>query len=202
ARRHLTAVLSRQPENARYHALMAAILNEDPKADPHRAADHYRQSLRLQPHQPDCLSDFGLLALRLGQTEEGLAALRQAVELAPNDPEVLGKLVTGLQELDQTEEARQVLIAALFRNSWDGRFRDLWNNFQYDQLRDRQSMARRAQEEPEGEEDRPAVLPFVAPPPSPSPVPQSAKRIRRDKPSPLPPPHIPGAARVPGRKHA
>src|SRR5438067_2205023 len=47
ARRHLTALLVQRPDSARYHYLMANALNYDTKADPQRAAEHYRQSLRL-----------------------------------------------------------------------------------------------------------------------------------------------------------
>src|SRR5438874_10813929 len=71
ARRHLTALLVQRPDSARYHYLMANALNNDMKADPQRAADHYRKSLRLDPQQPTCLGEFGLPSLRLGQTEDG-----------------------------------------------------------------------------------------------------------------------------------
>ena len=91
ARRHLTAVLVQRPDSARYHYLMASAHNGDAKCDPQRAAEHYRKSLQLDPGQPRCLGEFGLLALRLGCTEEGLASLRRAVELAPDDPEEIGR---------------------------------------------------------------------------------------------------------------
>src|SRR6516165_3949935 len=116
ARRHLTAALVHQPQSARYHYLMATALAGDPRADHTRAADHYRQSLKLHPEQPACLAEYGLLALRLGQTDEGLASLLRAVELAPNDATVVGSLAQGLTEEGRREEARSILRAALFRN--------------------------------------------------------------------------------------
>ncbi len=66
ARRHLSAALGHQPNQARYHFLMATAWDADQKGDPHKAADHYRRSLELDPHQPHCLGEFGLLALRQG----------------------------------------------------------------------------------------------------------------------------------------
>ena len=51
----LGALLIQRPDSARYHYLMANALNNDTKADPQRAADHYRKSLRLDPKQPACL---------------------------------------------------------------------------------------------------------------------------------------------------
>jgi tetratricopeptide (TPR) repeat protein len=200
ARRHLTAALVQRPQSARYHFLLAQALNADPRGDSHRAAEHYRKSLELDPEQPACLGEFGLLALRLGQTEEGLTSLRRAAELAPNDPEVIQRLAAGLQESEQAEEARAVLLAALFRNSRDPRFRRLWNDFQFRQLCDEQA-ARSRGSEGEGKPG-PTLLPFVRPAPDANPSPSHGKRVRHDGPTLLPPPHLPGPARLPDRKHA
>jgi Tfp pilus assembly protein PilF len=202
ARRHLKAVLVQQPENARYHHLMAAALAADSQSDPQRAADHYRRSIQLDPEQPRVLGEFGLLAIRLGQTDEGLAALCRAVELSPNDPEIVNSLAKGFVEVDRIDEAREVLTAAMFRNSRDHRFRELWNVLRFRLLSEAQAAARRKVEAARQEEEGPTILPFVRPAPG-TEVPSSGgKRIRRDRPSPLRPPHFPGWTTMPDRKHA
>jgi tetratricopeptide (TPR) repeat protein len=199
ARRHLTAALVHQPDCARYHYLMAIALESDDRADRHRAADHYRASLRLDPDQPDCLGDFGLLALRLGQTEEGVRCLYRAVELAPDDPEAVSRLVEGLQEEGRPEEARRALHAALFRNPRDRRVRKLWEDFQFDQLRREQERDRRHAFDLGGEAEGPNLLPFIRLAPGTAPGP---RRVPRDPPSPPSPPHASRPAGLPNRRHA
>lgn len=202
ARRHLTAALAHRPNNARYHYLMATAWEADQKGDRQRAAEHYRRSLQLEPKQPDCLSEFGLLAVRLGQTEEGLKCLKQAVELTPNAPQVVHRLVRGLREAGQADEARNVLRAALFRNPRDGRFRKLWNDFQFQQLRRHQETARQSGEEDEAGGERPVLLPFVRPEPTETPSRGSRKILRRDAASPPAPPHAPRSDRISDQKPA
>lgn len=199
ARRHLTALLVQRPDNARYHYLMANALNNDTKADPQRAAEHYRQSLQLDPKQPLCLGEFGLLALRLGATEEGLSSLRQSVELCPNDPDVVGRLAEGLRQEGEIDEARSLLRAATFRNPRDARFRKLWNDFQFRQLRELQDAARQ-HVIPPSQRKVPWLLPFVRPEPGTDAAPRAGKKlVRRDAPAPL---HPPRAPRLPDKKHA
>jgi len=202
ARRHLAAALIQQPESAHYHYLMAAALSGDDQGDPHRAAEHYRRSLQLKPDQPRCLAEFGLLAIRLGQSDEGLSCLRRAVELAPADPEAVSRLVTGLRQLDRTDEARTALRAAIFRNPRDGRFRRLWDDFMFELLHEEQEAARKAEEARAFEGKGPTLLPFVRPEPGAPSMRLGGKRLRCDRPAPLPPPHLPGPARLPDRKHA
>jgi len=201
ARRHLTAALVHQPDNARYHYLMATALSGDDKADRQRAAEHYRKSLHLDPEQPNCLSEFGLFALRRGQTEEGLRCLRRAVELAPTNPKVVRKLVEGLREEDRTEEARRVLQAALFRNSRDPRFRRLWNEFQFQQLHQEQQR-RRQNALAAAEDPGPVLLPFVRPAAETVPARSRRKIIRHDTPSPPSPPHAPRPEGMPNQRRA
>jgi tetratricopeptide (TPR) repeat protein len=201
ARRHLTAALVYRPANGHYHYLMAVALENDESGDRHRAAEHYRKALRLDPNQPDWLGDFGLLALRLGQTEEGLRCLRRAVELAPDDPEVVGRLAEGWQDEGRPEEARRALQAALFRNPGDRRFRRLWEDFQFDRLR-RQQEQRRRQARLGGGDDRPTLLPFVRLETGRPSNRLSRKIIRRDPPSPPAPPHTTRRAGLPHRRHA
>ncbi len=160
ARRHLTAALRHQPDNARYHYLLATTLQADEGADLQRAGEHYRRALELDPGHVKCLADYGHLLLRLGQTEEGLDYLRQAAERAPEDVEVLGKLVKGLRLAGRTAEARSVLQIALFRNARSPRFRKLWNEFRFQEARRRRE-TERLQSGDDVEIEQPILLPFV-----------------------------------------
>ena len=199
ARRHLAAALTHCPDNARYHFVMASILDQDEEADPQKAYEHYRRSLQLDPDQAGCLGDFGLLALSLGDADEGLQALRRAVELAPDDPETVGKLVEGLSELDQANEARRVLWAALFRNPRHAGFRKLWSDFQFQQLYTAQEAARPA---PQAAAERPVVLPFIRLAPHTLPKSGGQKVVRKDRQSVPPPPHSPSPKGLPGKRRA
>jgi tetratricopeptide (TPR) repeat protein len=201
ARRHLTAALTHAPDSARYHYLLATAADGDDRPNPERAAEHFRKSLELDPNQPRCLGEYGLLALRLGRIDEGLDCLRRGAELAPDDPDAVGRLVTGLQELDEDDEARQVVRAALFRNTRDPRFRRLWDDFQFQRLHDEQAAARRGVAASGRAADGPDVLPFVRPEPSPT-APPRQRTIRRDRPSAPAGPHLPRPLHVPDKKHA
>jgi Tfp pilus assembly protein PilF len=161
ARRHLQAVLVRRPNNARYHYWFAVAFDGDEKSQNQVAYDHYRRSLELDPQQVDCLSDFGLLALKLGKDEEGLQALRRAVELAPDDADtVVGKLVEGLRFCGQLEEARQTLRRGLFRNPRNSAFHKLWNEMRFQRAYEAQQAGfRRGDGCPDIEE--PILLPYL-----------------------------------------
>jgi tetratricopeptide (TPR) repeat protein len=202
ARRHLTAALAHQPNNARYHHLMAVAWAADEKGDRRRAADHYRQALRLDSDQPHCLSEFGLLALEIGQTEEGFQCLFRAAELAPNDSLVVGRLAEGLVQEDRIDEARRALQAALFRNSRDARFRKLWNDFQFQQLQQQQQRGGYTNDGADDAEG-PTLLPFVrGAVPQAGAAPGPAKIIRCDGPAAPAAPHKTGRRGLPRRRHA
>jgi tetratricopeptide (TPR) repeat protein len=198
ARRHLTALLVQCPDNARYQYLMASAYDQDERADPHRAAEHYRKSLELYPKQVRCLGEFGLLALRLGQPEEGLKCLRQAVELAPHDVEAMSRLVEGLRQEGLDDEARDALLAARFRNGRDSRFVKLWNDFQFRILHGEQRR-RAAHIRQIAEGRRPHILPFVRVVNDPE---RGEQVVRLDAPTLPQPPHKPQGGRVRGKKHA
>jgi tetratricopeptide (TPR) repeat protein len=189
ARRCLTAVLAGSPDNARAHYLMAVACRAEGRGDLKRAARHYRRSLELDGECVECLCEFGLLAVQSGQSDEGLACLCRAYELRPNDPEPLGRLVEGLCQAGQAEEARRVLRAALFRRPRDARFRRLWHDFQFQQLRQRQELDRLNAEQLGVAGEAPVLLPFVRvqpAEPTPDPIPTV---VRRDPAGPLPGPH-------------
>ena len=190
ARRHLAAALGYCPTNAQYHYLMAAAVDADDDADKQRALKHYRRSLRLDPDQPTCLVDYGLLCVELGRAGAGLRALRRAVRLRPDDPDVVGAAVEAMCEVDRANEARRLLLAARFRNARDPRFQRLWDDFQFQQARTAQAAKRGGRKSSAGE---PVVLPFVRPAASGT---DAGKRVRRDRPAPLPKPHAPKRIRL------
>jgi tetratricopeptide (TPR) repeat protein len=198
ARRHLTAALGHRPDSARYHYLMARAVNGGAAADPRRAAEHYRRSLELNPDQPRCLCAYGTLALELGRREEGLECLRRAAELAADDPEIVRQVAAGLRQAACADEALAVLRAARFRNPRDARFRKLWGDFQFQQLRREQDIAR-ARAEHAGD-DGPVLLPFLRL--TACEAPRARKVVRHDAPAPLPPPHGAGSSRLPPQRHA
>jgi len=202
ARRHLVAALIHNPKNARYHYLLALAHDQDEQGDPRSASNHFRQSLALDPNQPRCLGEFGILCLCLGNNEEGLQALRRGVDLAPDDPDTVAKLVEGLCLAEQPEEARLALRAALFRNPKHQGFRKLWDDFQWEQLYEEQEAEREVARAALDQSDEPVMLPFKRLAPDDVPVAQVRKRIRRDAPSTPLPPHTPRPDRLPGRKHA
>jgi tetratricopeptide (TPR) repeat protein len=200
ARRRLTALLSGQPSNARYHYQMARAVAADPRADRGRALEHCRRAVTLAPEHAGYLSTLGLLALRDGRDEEGLSCLRRARRVAPDEPRVVRRLAKGLCRLGRADEARAVLLAARFRNRRDGRFQRLWRDFQFQQLRRNQEEQRRAR----GAgitTDAPPLLPFVRLLATRTPHGDDTV-IRADAPAVLPAPHLPRPLRRPDQRHA
>ncbi len=200
ARRCLTAALRHRPECARYHHLMGNATQAEDRGNLDRAAEHYRRSLEIDPEQVKCLGDYGLLAVRLGRIEEGLARLRAAVEKAPEDAEALAKLVKGLRLCGRGDEARAALRAGLFRNPRSPRFRKLWLEFQFQQLRQQRELERLDAEGTTLDDSEPVLLPFVRPVREGPAEGATPTILRRDDAGPLPPPHHPRRLR-PGQRH-
>jgi tetratricopeptide (TPR) repeat protein len=161
ARRHLTAALLHNPNHAEYHYQLARACQADGRGDLLRAGEHYRRALELQPDHVNALVYGGLLALKSGQTRQGLEDLRRALELAPDAPDVLGRVARGLSRTGRTDEARNLLRAALFRNPRQPAFRKLWNLFQFQQLRRQQEEERLRRQVDHPEQDGPRLLPFI-----------------------------------------
>jgi tetratricopeptide (TPR) repeat protein len=200
ARRCLTAALRHRPECARYHHLMGNAVQAEDRGNLERAAGHYRRALEIDPGQVQCLCDYGLLAVRLGRIEEGLARLREAVERAPADAEALAKLVRGLRMCGRGDEARAALRAGLFRNPRAPRFRKLWLEFQFQQLRQQRELERLDRAGATLDDSEPVLLPFVRPVRE-GPAPGATPTIlRRDDAAPLPPPHHPRRLRRPDQR--
>jgi tetratricopeptide (TPR) repeat protein len=188
ARRHLTAALRHQPAEGRYHYLMGTACLAEGRGDLERASDHFRRALELEPTLVKCLLDYGLLAIRLGRTDEGIARLRQAAELSPDDPVVIARLAKGLRQTGRSDDARAVLRAALFRNPRQPRFRRLWQEFQFQQLRQEQERQRLDREGLADNADEPVLLPFVRLVTG-EPAPELADGVRTDGPATLSGPH-------------
>jgi len=158
ARRHLLAAVRLWPANPRAHFLLGLAWSYDPEGDLHKAAGHYRRALRLSPRLARCRGELGLVALRLGEHEEGLTLLREAAEQAPADAAAAGRLVRGLLLCGRPEEAVATVRAALFRAPRCPRLHKLWIDLQLAALRrDRDTSAARTRE-PEA-----VVLPFLRP---------------------------------------
>ncbi len=200
ARRHLAAVLAQQPGNARSHFLMATAVAADDQAEPQRALEHLCQAVALEPDNADYWCEFGLTALELDKTEDGLQALRRAFKLAPDNAEVVAKVAEGLRLAGRLDEARTLLRTAQFRNPRDGRFTNLWKDFQFQVLHNEQE-ARRRQTQP-AEERGPILLPFVRPAAGSPPRRSGRRHYRTDDASPPTGPHGPNFRRISNKKHA
>jgi len=188
ARRHLAAALAHQPRSSRYHALMGgALAADDRRGDRERALEHYRLAIDLDGDDPSCLSEYGLLAVRMGETEKGFAALRQAVELSPDKPELVTRLLDALCEEGREDEARQVLRLAVFQNPRDSRFQRLYSDWRFHELRRHQQSKMRDMTTASGTSG-PRILPFVhmMDENRESRVGVSRKIVRRDPPAPHP----------------
>jgi Tfp pilus assembly protein PilF len=182
ARRHFAVALSHRPDSARYHFLLATAFAADKQGDLAQAEAYYRRALELDPGHVRCRSDAGLLLLRLGRTDEGLALLREAVERAPGNAEALAKLARGLVQAGRADEAHAALRVGVFRNGRDGRFRKLWDDFRFHRLRGRQEAER-----PDANDEEPVLLPFVRVERGATAAPAAPTILRRDDATPLPP---------------
>jgi tetratricopeptide (TPR) repeat protein len=199
ARRHLTAALAQQEDNSRYHYLMAWAIEDDHRGEPARALEHYRRCVQLDPHNAHYHAEAGLYALRHGESELGLSWLRRAVELASDDVDVIGQVVRGLQDAGQMDEARQMAREALFRNSGDRRFRQLWNDARFQEQHRRQQRARQQRVIRGAIAAGRVCVSFEQMTVQTA----SGRRVlRKDGPSRRPAPHFLRLARVSDRKHA
>jgi tetratricopeptide (TPR) repeat protein len=174
---------------------MANATQADDRGDLDRAGDYFRRALELEPERVPCLCEGGLLAVRLGQTEEGLALLRRAAEREPDNADVMAKLVKGLRLAGRGEEARAALRAALFRNPRSPRFRRLWDEYQFQHARRRQEGERRRRRLGAEADEAPALLPFVRA------GGDGPAGVRRDGPATVGRPHLPRPARRADQRH-
>lgn len=197
ARRHLAVALAYQPEEASYHYLMAVAIEDDPDSDKARAGRRYRRAITLDPENPLYLADYGAHQFQAGAVATGLELMREAAALAPDDPDIVGQLAKYLREHGALDEAQSVVRLALFRNSADRRFRNLWQEHQFEALRARQEV--QATTLRLSDRCRPVILPFTRP--------QGSRRLggkflRLDGPSGLPGPKGPSHRKIGRRRKA
>lgn len=159
ARSRLAAALAHQPNNPEYHAEMARVLRDDDTPNRERARMHFLTALRLDPDNARHRCELGLLELEMGNTNEGLDSLRQAHAAAPADHDVLDDVATALAGAGCGDEALGLVRTAMFSNSGDHRFRDLYRRHQYRQVAAEQS---RREAIPFPAEE-PVLLPFERP---------------------------------------
>jgi Flp pilus assembly protein TadD len=152
ARRHLTILMCLKPSNAKYCYRYAVATHRDPKGDIHRAARYYRQAVDMDPSHSRWWANFGKLLSQMGRTAEAVLQLRRAHELDSDDPVIVGRLVEALCLDDRADEARTLLRVARFQHPRDGRFRKLWNDFQFHRAAAEQRMV---------DVEQPVLLPFV-----------------------------------------
>jgi tetratricopeptide (TPR) repeat protein len=198
ARSHLRAAVKLAPEFAPNHYLLALAWMAGDK-NLKQAHIHFSRALKLEADQPECHVEFGLLLIREKQIAKGVRHLHIALELAPDDPEILRDVVKGLRKAKQPGEARSLLLAARFRNPRDQRFRKLWNHFQIDLVRTKQS-ERSAKSGLVKESSEPIILVFPNQPGKSKA--QGGKIIRQDGPSKLPAPRHILSMKRPDQRHA
>jgi tetratricopeptide (TPR) repeat protein len=194
ARRHLAIALTLQPASAKLHHLMATATQADDRGDLDRADEYFQRAIDLDPESVLCLAEGGLLAVRLGRTEEGLTLLRRAVELEPENADVVRKLVKGLRLAGQGEEARSVLRAAVFRNPSTSAFRQLRDEFLFQQAHHRQNSQRRRRRL-RTESEGPVLLPFIRA------RSEDAASVRLDGPATVGRPHMTRSTRRVDQRH-
>lgn len=160
ARRHLSAALAYQPDNAHYHYMMALAAESDPDCALDRAFKHFRRSVELDPEHPEYLCALGLTALSLGRSQQGLRALRRAQQLAPDDPAILEKVVEGLGEVGEWTQASEMVRAAMFRHPRAAAYRQLWQRLQFDALHAHQQEGMHQSQNSRRDHGMPVILPL------------------------------------------
>ena len=195
ARRKLAAFLTIRPDHAQAHYLMSCACEEDDTCAPERALKHYRRCAKLDPDNAGYWCDLGEFALYLGDKAQGLRALRRAGKLAADDSTILGQVAKGLLAEGETEEASKLLRTAMFRNSQDKRFREVWAQHQLQILHNKQQKAKQT-----WYVTTPGsmILPFNRP--TPQKTLSGGKRVRHDGPSGLPGPKMPRRSRLADKK--
>lgn len=195
ARKHLHTALTHQPRSSRYHFLMARAIRSRRDEQLEKAAKHYKRSLEINPHQPECLAAYGQHLVRRGHVEKGLKSLKKAWELSKNDPRYLARLIKGLRLTGRLDQAREELRAAMFHNPQDRRFKKLWTDFRYYETRKQIAQNQQSHNEPSD----PVILPFVRMTVRSESAGTPDKEIRYDEPATLTGPHRP--MRSPDQRH-
>lgn len=156
-RQHLACALAQRPNNADYHFRMAEAYRNDDEAPLEKALPYLRAAVRIEPDNPRYLAELGTVSMQLEQTAQGLRLLKKAYDLAGDDLHVVEQYATALVDDDQADAARDLLKTAMFRNSGDRRFRELYRDFQFRAIADDQE-SKKSIAFPD---DAPVILRFV-----------------------------------------
>jgi tetratricopeptide (TPR) repeat protein len=100
------ATLLHNPECWMCHSNLAVSLLDDGGADQFdEAVAHLKESLRLNPNNPETHNDMGVAFQRMGRFEDAIAEHRQALKLNPNLPRAHYDLGLAAQRLGRLDDA-------------------------------------------------------------------------------------------------
>ncbi len=114
------------PDSIMQQALEAAVVHHQAgRLD--QAASIYRQSLVVEPNNPDALHLLGMVDCAQGRHGEGIALMQRAIAACKGDPppHFHGNLADGLRETGRTSEAEGEYRRAIARG---GRTPEIYNN--------------------------------------------------------------------------
>ena len=180
ARRRLVAAARLSPTSARYFYLLGLACRHDPEGDLDRASRYFARCLRLAPTHARCLSESGLLAITMGESDRGIEMLRRAIELEPDSAPAIVRLCRGLRQAGQPDEALRQTRLSQFRHPRCPALQRLSAELRLDRLRCQQESDASEKEDP-----GPVMLPFFRVVASDIPAP-----YRRDDAEPVRGPHL------------
>ena len=103
AREPALKAIALAPDLAEGHVALAASLTNSLNFK--GASEEYERAVALAPGSARILRDYGLFAVSMGRTEEGLTALRRAVVLDPLNEASHGDLIEGLRLARRYDES-------------------------------------------------------------------------------------------------
>lgn len=148
-RRHLATLLVQHPDDADIHFRMARSFRADDAIE--SARSHILAALTLEPDNPTYLAELGGIEFEMDDPAAAVRCLKRAHELAPDNLEILDEYAGLLTVVGDDQVAFDVLRTAMFRNSGNPRFRELYRDHQFRSVADEQADAA-----------EPVILPFVA----------------------------------------
>lgn len=172
ARRHLSAALAGDPEDAALHHMLGYLHDEDDEGSESGALRHLRQAVKLAPDSSECHRALGEYLYHHTSQARGLTHLRKAVELEPDNLDSLRSLIKTLVEHEEVDSARQVIRETQFRlGRSHPTVQSLWNELAYahtlqqQQVRSRVAtvpMLKAVSDEPRAQREKgaPAILRF------------------------------------------
>jgi tetratricopeptide (TPR) repeat protein len=124
ARRHAEHLVTRLPDEAEHHFLLALVISREGKLDDART--HYLAALdKAHGHYPEAHFNLGRLEKAAGKLDASIASYRKALEQKPDYPEALNNLGIVLRANGQPDEARNAWKEAL---RLDERYAPAWVN--------------------------------------------------------------------------